>query len=43
MAESQATVYTDLPVCEMLRSGQKDLRYSLIPLELRVYFVFVKA
>jgi hypothetical protein len=43
MAESQVTAWTDMPVCEMVRSGQKDLHYSLIPLELSVYFVFVKA
>jgi len=43
MAESQVTACTDMPVCEKLRSGQKDLHYSLIPRELSIYFVFVKA
>jgi len=41
-AESQVTACTDMPVCEMLRSGKEDLHYSLIPRELSVYFAFVK-
>jgi len=43
MAESQVTACTDMSVCETLRSGNKDLHYSLIPLELSVHFAFVKA
>jgi hypothetical protein len=41
MAASQVTACTDMPVCEMLRSGKKDLHFSLIPRELGIYFVFL--